>query len=278
MAERVKSSRPARTRRAAPEAAHGAAGEERLHKVLARSGAASRRGAEDLIREGRVTVNGQPAAIGQKVRPGVDAIKLDGKLVRQPVEHRYVLLNKPPGVVTTRDDPEGRPTVLELLPPSLRRSLFPVGRLDFHTQGLLLLTSDGELSQRLTHPRHGCSKTYEVKVKGDPDPAAIERLRAGIVLEGRRTAPAKIRRQAPTAARGARRSELNSWWQVELTEGRTRQIREMFLRIGHPVQRLRRVAIGPVRDARLRLGAHRELTPAEVEALRRCSRPERGKR
>ena len=278
MAERAKPSRPARTRRAAPEAANGAAGEERLQKVLARAGAASRRGAEDLIREGRVTVNGQPAAIGQKVRPGADAIKVDGKLVRQPVEHRYVLLNKPPGVVTTRDDPEGRPTVLELLPPSLRRSLFPVGRLDFHTQGLLLLTSDGELSQRLTHPRHGCSKTYEVKVKGDPDPAAIERLRAGIVLEGRRTAPAKIRRQAPTAARGARRSELNTWWQVELTEGRTRQIREMFLRIGHPVQRLRRVAIGPVRDARLRLGAHRELTPAEVEALRRCSRPERGKR
>lgn len=278
MTERTKSPRHARARPAREGEDAPPSGEERLHKVLARAGAASRRGAEDLIRAGRVTVNGQAAAIGQKVRPGVDAIKVDGKLVRQPLAHRYVLVNKPPGMVTTRDDPEGRPTVLELVPPSLRRHLFPVGRLDFQTQGLLLLTSDGDLSQQLTHPRHGCTKTYEVKVKGEPDPAAIERLRTGIVIEGRRTAPAKIRRQAPTAARGARRSELNSWWQVELGEGRTRQIREMFLRIGHPVQRLRRVAIGPVRDARLRLGAHRELTPAEVEALRRCSRPDRGKR
>jgi 23S rRNA pseudouridine2605 synthase len=246
--------------------------EERLQKVLARSGAASRRGAEELIREGRVTVNGETATLGQKVRRSRDAIKVDGKLLREPSEHRYVLLHKPPGMVTTRDDPEGRPTVLDLLPPAMRRALFPVGRLDFHTQGLLLLTTDGELAHRLSHPSYGCTKTYEVKVKGEPDPAAIAKLRAGIVLDGRRTAPAAIRRQAPTVARGARRSEANSWWQVELREGRSRQIREMFQRVGHPVQRLRRVAIGPLRDARLRAGEHRELTAAEIAALRRSTR------
>jgi 23S rRNA pseudouridine2605 synthase len=255
--------------------------EERLQKLLARSGPVSRRGAEDLIREGRVTVNGQTATIGQKVRPNVDAVKVDGKQWRAPSEHRYVLVHKPPGMVTTREDPEGRPTVLELLPPALRGALFPVGRLDYQTQGLLLLTTDGELAHRLTHPRFGCVKTYEVKVKGEPDPADIARLSAGIVLDGRRTAPARIRRRAPSTPRGTRRSEANSWWQVELREGRSRQIREMFHRVGHPVQRLRRVAIGPLRDDRLLPGSHRELTDAEVAALRRSTAVatrERGRR
>jgi 23S rRNA pseudouridine2605 synthase len=265
---------PERARAARTAAESGA---ERLQKLLARARPLSRRDAEELIREGRVTINGQVATLGAKVRPGLDAVKLDGKLVRAPSHHRYVLLNKPPGVVATREDPEGRPTVLDLLPVGLRGSLFPVGRLDFQSQGLLLLTTDGDLANRLTHPRYGCTKTYEVKVKGEPDPAAIAKLEGGIVLEGRRTAPAKIRRRPPTGARGSRRSEENTWWQVELREGRTRQIREMFHRIGHPVQRLRRVAIGPLRDDRLRLGAHRELTDAEVARLRGGGEAPRGR-
>jgi 23S rRNA pseudouridine2605 synthase len=244
---------------------------ERLQKVLARAGIASRRAAEDLIREGRVTVNGQVAELGQRVEVARDAVKVDGRLVRPRHEHRYLLLNKPTGFVTTLSDPEGRDTVLDLIPHGLRRGLFPVGRLDYHTEGLLLLTTDGELAQAVAHPRHGCVKTYEAKVKGEPTEELLQRLREGVVVAGRRTAPARIRRRAGAVPRGGRRSTANSWWVVEISEGRTRQIREMFRRVGHPVQRLRRVAIGPVRDAALAPGGYRELTEEEVEALRRAS-------
>lgn len=242
---------------------------ERVQKMLARAGVSSRRGAEVLIREGRVTINGRQAELGDRVRPGEDAVKVDGRLVRPREVHRYLVLNKPAGYVTTLSDPEGRKTVLDLVPPSFHRSLFPVGRLDYHSEGLLLLTTDGEFAQAVSHPRHGCRKTYEVKVKGEPTDEQLDRLRSGVRLEGRKTAPARIRRRSGVTPRRGRRGTSNSWWLVELEEGRTRQIREMFRRIGHPVQRLRRVSIGPLRDRSIPLGQCRELTEDEIAALRR---------
>jgi 23S rRNA pseudouridine2605 synthase len=240
--------------------------EERLQKVLARAGVASRRKVEELIREGRVTVNGQVAGIGDKADLERDAVKVDGKRIQPPRGHRYLLLYKPREVMTTVSDPEGRPTVIDLVPPGLRKALVPVGRLDFHTEGLLLLTDDGEFAQQVAHPRHGCVKTYEVKVKGRPEERDLDRLREGVVLDGRRTSPCRIR---PRPAAGRQAESENSWWLVELSEGRTRQIRDMFERIGHPVQKLRRVAIGPVSDPTLGPGDLRELTAREVEMLRR---------
>lgn len=256
--------------------------EERLQKILSRAGIASRRKAEELIREGLVTVNGKIAELGEKADPGRDAIKVGGKRVQPLHEHRYLLLNKPKGYMSTLSDPEGRPTVIDLVPPGMRKALVPVGRLDFNSEGLLLLTDDGELAQRIAHPRYGSTKTYEVKVAGIPSEAQLERLRTGILLEGRRTAPAKITPRSSFKPAGARRrgepESENSWWIVELTEGRTRQIREMFLHIGHPVQKLRRVAIGSLRDPRLPLGALRELTEQEVQKLRRSARTPEEKR
>jgi 23S rRNA pseudouridine2605 synthase len=238
--------------------------EERLQKVLARCGVASRRKAEELIREGRVTVNGQIAELGRKVEPDEDSIKVDGKRVRPRRRHRYLLLNKPAGYITTRMDPQKRPTVFDLVPAGRRRGLIAVGRLDYQSEGLLLLTDDGDFAQRVAHPRYGCRKSYAVKVRGEPDPTAIDKLRRGIVLDGRRTAPATIRlRKSADSQRGIK----NTWWTVELAEGRTRQIREMFFRVGYPVQRLRRVAIGPLSEAGLPVGAVRELLPEELEAL-----------
>ena len=273
--------------------------EQRLQKILARAGIASRRKAEELIREGRVTVNGQPAGIGDKADLERDSVKLDERRIQAPAVHRYLLLNKPRGVMSTISDPAGRPTVIDLVPPALRRALAPVGRLDFQTEGLLLLTDDGDLAQHVAHPSFGCWKTYEVKVRGRPADEQIERLRSGIVLEGRRTAPCRIaalprssRSSRSKAARvaavrraggggpGGRRSprrepegDTSSWWSVELGEGRTRQIREMFQRIGHPVQKLRRVAIGPVSDPDIPVGSLRELSEREVAALRRAGPP-----
>ncbi|MES1242220.1 MAG: pseudouridine synthase [Acidobacteriota bacterium] len=250
--------------------------EERLQKILARAGVASRRKVEEMIRQGLVTVNGQVAGIGDKADPAKDAIKVEGRRIQPHTgEHHYLLLNKPKGVMSTLSDPEGRPTVMEFIPPTLRKALVPVGRLDYYTEGLLLLTDDGEFAQRVAHPRYGSVKTYEVKVKGRPSDAALDRLRAGITLEGRKTAPAKISsRPSPVAHRRQRDDDEggeNTWWVVQLTEGRTRQIREMFLHIGHPVHKLRRVSIGPLRDPDLPLGSVRELTPKEVQALLRSS-------
>jgi 23S rRNA pseudouridine2605 synthase len=244
---------------------------ERIQKILARAGVASRRKAEELIVEGRVTLNGRIVELGEKADPREDSIKVDGKRVQLPREHHYLLLNKPKGYVTTVSDPEGRPTVMDLVPPQFRRALVPVGRLDFQTEGLLLLTDDGEFALRLSHPRYGSKKTYAVKVKGAPEEAQLARLRAGVVIDGRRTSPCKIRaRKLPAGGRDAEAG--NSWWTVELFEGRTRQIREMFFRIGHPVQKLRRIAIGPLRDPRLPVGAWRELSADEVLHLREMSR------
>lgn len=239
---------------------------ERLQKVLARAGVASRRGAEELIREGRVTVNGQLATLGEKVDPATDAIKLDGRRVQPLRRFTYLLLNKPRGYVSTRRDPQGRPTVFDLVPRKLRRSLVTAGRLDFDSEGLLILTDDGELAHQVTHPSHGCIKTYRVKVKGVPSEVGLKKLRQGIVINGRRTAPVKISSyKQPNRLRG----EGNSWWLVELSEGRNRQIREMFFRIGSPVLRLVRVAIGGIADPEMPLGACRILSRNEVNKLRR---------
>lgn len=251
--------------------------EERLQKILARAGIASRRKAEELIEQGLVTVNGRVAAIGDKADPERDAIKVEGRRVQpHKGEYHYLLLNKPKGVMSTVSDPEGRQTVIDFVPPQLRKALVPVGRLDYNTEGLILLTDDGEFAQRVAHPRYGSVKTYEVKVKGMPSEAELDRLRAGIVLEGKKTAPAKITpRSSPMAHRRRRDDDEggeNTWWVVQLTEGRTRQIRDMFLHIHHPVHKLRRVAIGPLRDPDLPLGALRELRPREVEMLLRSSR------
>jgi 23S rRNA pseudouridine2605 synthase len=256
--------------------------EERIQRILARAGIASRRKAEEMIREARVTINGQVAEIGGKADPAKDAIKVDGKRVH-PHEgpYRYLLLNKPRYVMSTVADPQERKTVMDFVPPTLRKALVPVGRLDFESEGLILLTDDGDFAQHVAHPRYGGSKTYDVKVKGEPSEAQLDLLREGIVLEGERTAPARIARRVKGPQR--RRGDdddggHNTWWIVELTQGRTRQIREMFLRIGHPVQKLRRVAIGPLRDPHLPTGAVRELSEREVETLRRITaRPKKKK-
>lgn len=247
---------------------------ERLQKILSRAGIASRRAAEELIREGRVTIDDRVAVLGDRARwegAGADTVRVDGEPIAPPARGLlYLLLNKPVGHVTTRSDPEGRPTVMDLLPEELRGRLKPVGRLDYRTEGLLLFTDDGELAHRLTHPRFGCSKRYLVKVRGLPGQAAITRLGRGMVISGRRTAPVAPRQLR--SRRGARPARASSWWELELHEGRTRQIREMFFRVGHPVQRLRRVAIGRLEDAQLAPGGWRELSPSEVASLRGSSR------
>jgi 23S rRNA pseudouridine2605 synthase len=242
---------------------------ERVQKILARAGVAARRKAEEMVRQGRVTINGELAHLGSKADPAADSIKVDGKRVQVSKAHRYLLLNKPRGYLTAVADEAGRPTVIQLVPQPMRKALIPVGRLDYQTEGLLLLTDDGEFAQRISHPRYGCHKTYEVKVKGTPEERQLDRLRRGIVLDGRRTSPCRIQFLKSTAARDEEGG--NAWFGVELSEGRTRQIREMFFRIGHPVQKLRRIAIGPLRDENLPVGALRELTEREVHLLRRAT-------
>lgn len=243
--------------------------QERLQKILASEGLCSRREAEEWIREGRVFVNGQPAVLGQKADPARDAIRVGHRLLRPAGRpRRYVLLNKPRGLLVTTSDPEGRPTVVDLLPPGLRKGIKPVGRLDFASEGLLLLTDDGDFAQAVSHPSTGCAKTYHVKVWGEPPEKSLERLRRGIVLEGRRTAPCEIERHHTT-----RHEEGNTWLTMVLHEGRNRQIRKMFEAIGHPVSKLRRVAIGPLKDQGLPPGAYRLLSEEEVRKILKLCRP-----
>lgn len=241
--------------------------EERLQKIMARSGLGSRRLMESWIEEGRVTVNGQTARLGDRADLERDAVKVDGRRLAAPnTIHKYILLNKPANYVSTMHDPEDRRTIVDLIPQRLRSGLVPVGRLDFDSEGLILLTDDGHLANRVAHPRYGCTKAYEVKVKGRPGEDALNRLREGMMLYGKPTAPITVVPHR-TPSQG-RESQSNSWWRVVLGEGRTRQIREMFFRVGHPVGRLRRVAIGQLRDPYLALGTWRMLTEAEVEELR----------
>ena len=248
---------------------------DRLQKVLARAGVASRRKVEDLLREGRVTVGGEPAKLGQSFDPAAGPIRVDGEIIDPGrLAPLYLLVHKPPGVVSTMEDPQGRATVLELVPPELRPGLVPVGRLDFHTSGLLILTTDGDFAQKVAHPRHGCTKTYEAKVKGQPSKEALDKLRRGIRLDGRPTGPCRIEPRGKV--RGERRPGDTSWWTVTLGEGRNRQVREMFQRIGHPVRKLRRVAIGDLREPEMPMGTYRELAPGEVARLRAGSGRRRG--
>ena len=212
--------------------------------------------------EGRVTVNGATVReLGTKADAGHDDIRVDGRRVKLPERHRYLLLNKPRGYVTTRSDPQRRPTVIDLLH-GVREYIYPVGRLDFDSEGLLLLTNDGDLAARLTHPRHGVARVYEVRVRGVPDAHDLDRLARGIVIDGRQTERADIR----LLPRG--RDSAHATLVVTIREGRNRQVRNMCDAIGHPVVELRRVAIGPIRDARLPLGRWRELTEQEVARLR----------
>ena len=242
---------------------------------MASAGLASRRGAEEWIREGRVKVNGKTARLGDVADPEKDSIKLDDKRVRPAARERtYLLLNKPRGFVTTTSDEKGRDTVLDLIPGKLRRGVKPVGRLDVQTEGLLLLTDDGALARLVTHPSTGCPKEYLVKVSGEPAEAKLAKLRAGVYLAEGRTRPCEIARVSATPRKGG--EEGNTWLRVTLREGRTRQIRRMFESIGHPVSKLRRVAIGPVRDATLPTGACRRLSASEVAALQRLGPSEGG--
>jgi 23S rRNA pseudouridine2605 synthase len=232
---------------------------ERLQKVLARVGLGSRRACEELIAEGRVTVNGQPATLGRRVDVTTDVVALDGGVLPVLPGLVHYLLHKPAGVVTTARDPFGRPTVLELVPTEPR--VFPVGRLDADTEGLLVLTNDGELAQRLSHPSFGVEKEYLVETEGVPSPGALRRLRQGVELEDGMTAPATVGVVGPGVIR------------VVIHEGRNRQVRRMCEAVGHPVRRLVRTRIGPVADRRLKPGQWRHLDPAEVRALGRAAVP-----
>jgi len=229
----------------------------RLQKILSQAGIASRRAAEKLIADGRVTVNGETIReMGVKADVSADDIRVDGRRVKAPARLRYILLNKPRGYVTTRSDPQRRPTVIDLLG-GVREYVYPVGRLDYDTEGLLLLTNDGDLAARLTHPRHGVERTYEAQVAGMPDGAALARLRTGIPLDGHRTLPAVV------AVLKERRRDGDGVLLMTIREGRNRQVRRMCEAVGHPVQTLRRTRIGPMSDKRLRSGEWRELTASK---------------
>jgi 23S rRNA pseudouridine2605 synthase len=240
---------------------------ERLQKILAQAGLGSRRTCEELIAAGRVRVNGEVATLGTRADPEYDAIEVDGAIVgvRQGLVH-YVL-NKPAGVVTTASDPQGRPTVVDLVPAEPR--VYPVGRLDADTEGLLLLTNDGELAHRLTHPSFGVEKEYLAEVEGRPSRGALRRLREGVELDDGLTAPAKASLVGERTLR------------ITIHEGRNRQVRRMCEAVGHPVVRLVRVRIGSLADRRLSPGDWRPLTQREVRDLERAvatTRPARGRR
>jgi 23S rRNA pseudouridine2605 synthase len=238
---------------------------ERLQKILSQAGIASRRASEQLMLEGRVTVNGVTIReLGTKAEPGRDDIRVDGRRVKLSEHHRYLLLNKPRGYVTTRSDPQKRKTVIDLLR-GVKEYVYPVGRLDYESEGLLLLTNDGDLAARLTHPSHGVARVYEARVLGVPDEHDLDRLARGIVIDGRRTGPADVKLQP------LRRDGNEATLIITLREGRNRQVRNMCDAIGHPVNHLKRVAIGPLRDPKLKLGYWRELTPAEVERLQKAA-------
>jgi 23S rRNA pseudouridine2605 synthase len=234
---------------------------ERVQKVLASLGFGSRRACEELIVEGRVRVNGERAHLGRRIDLDADAVEVDGVPVGVRPGLVYHLLNKPAGVVTTATDPLGRPTVMGLVPGQPR--VFPVGRLDTDSEGLLILTNDGELAQRLSHPSFGVEKEYLAHVEGKPSPGALRRLREGVELEDGLTAPAKVAAVAPGLLR------------LAIHEGRNRQVRRMCAAVGHPVVRLVRTRIGPVADRRLAPGRWRELSLAEVRKLAEAAQPAR---
>jgi 23S rRNA pseudouridine2605 synthase len=231
--------------------------EERIQKILSRAGVSSRRGAEAAITAGRVTVNGETITqLGTRADAAADDIRVDGVRVQPPAAPVYLLLNKPKGVVSTRQDPEGRPTVMALVPPVA--GLFPVGRLDVTTEGLLLLTNDGAFAQRVAHPRYEVPRVYHAKVHKVPSPEVLERLRRGVNVEGERMTVDRVR---------VIEAENNAWLEVTLHEGKHHEVRRMLEAVGHPVSKLRRVGLGPLSARGLKPGQFRSLTPAEVRAF-----------
>jgi len=265
--------------------------EQRLQKILSQAGVASRRAAERLIADGRVTLNGKTVSeMGTKADAETDDIRVDGRRLHAPERKRYILLNKPAGYVSTRSDPQRRRTVIDLLV-GVREYVYPVGRLDYDTEGLLLLTNDGDLAAHLTLPRHGVERCYEARVAGMPDADALRQLREGIPLDGRRTLPAEAtllnargredgrpkglqlrtgERREGGRREGGRREGARREGVVQLTirEGRNRQVRRMLEAVGHPVRELTRTRIGPLSDRRLKPGAWRDLTSEEITTLR----------
>jgi len=239
--------------------------EERLQKIIARSGLCSRRDADQMIADGRVTIDGRVAEPGERANPGTTRIKVDGRTIKAPETLRYLLLYKPRGVMTTCDDPEERTTVLDIVHPAIRERVYPVGRLDYNSEGLLILTNDGEFAARVAHPRHGIVREYMVKIRGDLSREEYRKLMAGTVIEGRKVKP--VRAQRDSKGRGG----TTTWWRVEVSEGRTHEVRELLFRAGHHVQRLRRTAIGPLRDDTLKPGDFRTLSENEVKSLRRVT-------
>jgi pseudouridine synthase len=245
---------------------------ERLQKILSQAGIASRRASEQLMLEGRVTVNGTAVReLGTKADPAHDDIRVDGRRVRLPERHRYLLLNKPRGYVTTRSDPQRRPTVIDLLT-GVRDYVFPVGRLDYDSEGLLILTNDGALAAQLTHPRYHVARVYEVRVLGVPDAHDLNRLAKGVIVDERKTGPSEVRLLNDVRRGSERRDAADATLLITVREGRNRQVRKMCEAIGHPVTHLKRVAIGPIRDARLKPGQWRELRAHEIESLRKAAR------
>ena len=235
--------------------------EERLQKVLAHAGVASRRAVEEMISEGRVTVNGRPARLGQKVDPSKDEVQVDGSRVPLQADLVWYLVNKPTGVVSTAADPEGRPTVVELVDASAR--VWPVGRLDIESEGLVLVTNDGELTHRLTHPSFEVPKTYLVEVSGGLSDQAVKQLLRGVELDDGEAKAARVtvvdRRPGGTLV------------EITITEGRNRQVRRMFDAVGSKVLRLVRVSLGPLMLGRLKPGRARRLGPEEVRTLYRAA-------
>jgi 23S rRNA pseudouridine2605 synthase len=232
---------------------------ERLQKIISAAGVTSRRAAEELITEGRVRVNGKVVTeLGTKADASRDHIKVDGKLINPRQQPTYIMLNKPAGFVTTMSDPEGRPTVQDLLK-GVKTRVYPVGRLDFNTEGLLLLTNDGDFAHLITHPKHEFPKTYLAKVKGVLDDRQIELLEKGMFLQDGKTAPAKVKK--------VRKEEANSWVEITIHEGRKRQVRRMFDHVGRSVIKLKRVRTGGLSLGDLAEGSFRHLTSAEVKGL-----------
>jgi len=239
--------------------------EERIQKIIARSGLCSRRDADQMVAEGRVTVDGRVAKPGEKADLATARIKVDGRLVKAPEPLCYFLLYKPRAVMTTCDDPEERKTVLDFVRPVVHERVYPVGRLDYHSEGLLILTNDGELAARITHPRFGVVREYLVKVRGDLTTPEYRKLMAGTSVEGRHVKPQRAERSSKV------RGGKATWWRVEVLEGRTHEVRELFLNAGHHLQRLRRTAIGTLRDDSLKPGDFRTITEKELVALRRAA-------
>jgi 23S rRNA pseudouridine2605 synthase len=235
--------------------------EERLHKYLARSGIASRRKAEEYITKGFVTVNGRKVTeMGHLIDPDTDKVSFKGKPVHSTTEKIFLLLNKPPGYITTTSDPEKRPTVMDLIS-GIAIRLFPVGRLDSDSEGLLLLTNDGEMANRLAHPRYGIKKTYRVHIRGRIENSQIKRLEKGVILEDGITAPAKVTMEYL--------GRIESKLLLQIAEGKKRQIRRMMDEVGHPVNRLIRIQYGPIVLGKLRSGEYRYLSALEIRELRK---------